>query len=103
MDLIDKGIKARAGHRHLHRYLQAASGAREQRPSRDSAGSPETHAFLMGLGSLIRAGGRAPGWVIEVVSGGEFLTGVLGVPLRMMGNPAALLARVPAAREGGSR
>jgi hypothetical protein len=41
MDLIDKGSKARRGHRHLHRhlhrYLHAAAGARDQRPSRDSA------------------------------------------------------------------
>jgi hypothetical protein len=34
---------------------------------------------------------------------GEFLTYALGVPLRKMSNPAASLARGPAAQEGGPR
>jgi hypothetical protein len=65
------------------------------------AGSPETHALLKELGSLIPAERRATGWVIEIVPEGEFLTYALGVPLRKMGNPAASLARVPVAQEGG--
>lgn len=55
------------------------------------------------LGSLIPAERRATGWVIEVVSEGEFLAYALGAPLRKMSNPAASLARVPAAQEGGPR
>ena len=37
------------------------------------AGSPETHALLKGLGSLIPAERRATGWVIEIVPEREFL------------------------------
>jgi hypothetical protein len=37
MDLIDKGSKARRGHRHPHWYLHAAAGAGAQRPSYDGA------------------------------------------------------------------
>jgi hypothetical protein len=65
------------------------------------AGSPETHALLKGLGSLIPAERRATCWVIEIVPEGAFLTCALGVPLRKMSDPAASLARVPAAQEGG--
>src|SRR5215475_14751535 len=93
MDLICKGIKARRGHRHLHRYVHAAAGAREQRRSRDKAGSPETDALLNRGDSLIPAERRATGWVIEIVPGGEFLAYALRVPLREMSNPAASLAR----------
>ena len=74
MDLIDKGIKARRGHRHPHRSLHVAAGAGEQRPSRDSAvpaqrASPET-AGQTAAGSLASIPGAparlreaaAPGW-----------------------------------------
>jgi hypothetical protein len=67
------------------------------------AGSPETHALLKRLGSLIPAERRAAGWVIEIVTEGELLTYALGVPLRKMSNPAASLARVLTAQEGGLR
>ena len=79
MDLIYKRIKPRRGHRQLHRYLHAAYEAREQRPSRHSAASAETHALLKGLGSLIPAERRATGWVIEIVPEGASLTYALGV------------------------
>ncbi len=75
MDLIDKRSKARRGHRHPHRSLPMAAGAREQRPSGDSAVpaqrvSPET-AGSVATGSLasvgVTEGARlrevaAPGW-----------------------------------------
>ena len=51
--------------------------------------------------SGISVGTQAP--VIEVVSEGEFLAYALGAQLRKMSNPAASLARVPAAQEGGPR
>lgn len=59
------------------------------------AGSPETHALLKELGSLIPAERRATGWVIEIVPEGQFLTYALGVPLRKMLDPVAAQARVP--------
>jgi hypothetical protein len=75
MDLIDKRSKARRGHRHPHPSLPVAAGAREQRPSGDSAVpaqrvSPET-AGSVAAGSLasvgVTEGARlrevaAPGW-----------------------------------------
>jgi hypothetical protein len=129
MDLTNKGIKARRGHRYLHaaRHVGANGRVSVTVPVRrgwilslalpipsatitlhgtaivHQTGFPETDALLKGLGSLIPAGRRATGWVTEIVSEGEFLTDALGVPLGQMSNPAASLARVPAAQEGGSR
>jgi hypothetical protein len=73
MDLIDKGIKARQGHR--HRSLPAAALAHAQRPSRDSAVSaqradPETAGPVAARSSAsVRVTERArlrevaaPGW-----------------------------------------
>ena len=42
MSLIDKGSKTRRGNRHLHLHRHAAAGARDQRPSRDSAVPAQT-------------------------------------------------------------
>ena len=74
MDLIHKGIKARSGHRHLHRYLHVTAEVRGQRPSRDSAvsaqrASPETvgpvpagsFASVRGSPAPLREV-AAPGW-----------------------------------------
>ncbi len=128
MDLTKKGIKARRGYRHLHaaRHVGTSGWVSVTVPVRrgwilsltlpippatitlrgtaivHQTGFPETDALLKGLGCLIPAGRRAAGWVIEIVSEGEFLTYALGVPLRQMSNPAASPARVPAA-QGGSR
>ena len=128
MDLTNKGIKARRGHRHrcLHaaRHVGTSGRVSVTVPVRRGwtlsltlpippatitlhgtaivhrTGFSQTDALLKGLGSLILAGRRATGWVIEIVSDREFLTCALGVPLRQMSNPAAALARVPAARGG---
>jgi hypothetical protein len=70
MDVIDKGIKARWGHRHLH----VTAEAREQRPFHDGAVPAQAanpDALLKGLGCPLPAEGRAVGWVIEIVSEGE--------------------------------
>jgi hypothetical protein len=74
MDLTGKNIKARRGRRHLHRYPHGAAEAREQHPSRGSAGptqraGPETDRPVTAR-SFARVGGSpvplrevaAPGW-----------------------------------------
>jgi hypothetical protein len=115
MDLIGKSIKARRGHRQsvtvpvrrgwilsLALPIPSATITFHGDGHHASGRSPGTHALLR-LGSLISAGRRAIGWVIEIVPEGEFLTYALGVPLRKMSNPAAALARMLAAPEGGPR
>jgi hypothetical protein len=119
MDLIDKGIKGRRTATPETGGPVAASSfacVRESpAPLREvaatitcrgaaivhQAGSPGTHALLEGLGSLIPAGRRATGWVIEIIPEEEFLTYAQRVPLRKMGNPAASPARVQTAQEEG--
>jgi hypothetical protein len=112
MDLIGKGIKARREHRHsvtvpvrrgwilsLALSIPSATITFHGDGHRASGRSPETHALLRGLSSLISAERRATGWVSEIVPEEEILTYALGVPLRKMSNPAAALARVPAAQK----
>jgi hypothetical protein len=114
MDLIDKGIKARPGHRYSvtvpTRRVWILSLALPISPTAitfhgtaivHQAGFPESHALLKGLVSLVPAGSRDTGWVIEIVPEGEFLTCAVGVSLRKVSNLAAALARVPTAQEGG--
>jgi hypothetical protein len=102
MDLIDKGIAARRGHRYLH----VAAGAREQRPSRDSAvpaqtANPETAGLV--AASSFASVRESPVPLREVAAPGWRLTRAPGILLRKMSNPAASLARVTAVQEGGSR
>jgi hypothetical protein len=103
MDIIDKGIKARRGHR--HRYLHVAAEACEQRPSRDSAvpaqtANPETARSV--AASSFASARESPALPREVAAPGWRLTCALGIPLRKMSNPAASPARA-AAQEGGPR
>jgi hypothetical protein len=58
---------------------------------------------LQELGSLIPAERQTSGSIIEVVPEGAFLTYALGVPLRMMRDPAAARGRVPVTQEGWTR
>lgn len=102
MDLIDRGIKARRGHRYLH----VAGEARKQRPFRDSAvpaqrANPETGRPV--AASSFASVRESPTPLREVAAPGWRLTWALVVPLRNMSNLAASLARAPAAQEGGPR
>jgi hypothetical protein len=106
MDLIYKGTKARRGYRRLHRYLHAAAEAREQHPSGDSA--VPAQAANLETGGPVAARSFAsvresPAPLREVAAPGCRLTCALGVPLQKLSSPAASLARVRAAQEGGSR
>ncbi len=116
MDLIDKGIKARRGHRHsmtvpacrvgilsLTLPLSSATITFHGAAIVNQARSPEPHAPLKGLVSLIPAGSRDTGRAIEIVPEGELRAHAVGVPLRKMSNPAASRARVPTVQEGGPR
>jgi hypothetical protein len=67
------------------------------------AGSPQVRSLLPELGSLIPVERRTSGSIIEVVPEGAFLTYGLGVPLRMMRDPAAARGRVPVPQEGRTR
>ncbi len=65
MDLTDKPTKARRGHphRHLHRSLHAPAQARDQRPSRNSAGRPAAGSLAgVGESSAPLREVAAPGW-----------------------------------------
>jgi hypothetical protein len=103
MDLIGTGIKARRGHWRLHRCLHVAAGAREQRPSRGGAvpaqgAGPETGGPV--AASSCASVRESPAPLREVAARGWRLVCALGVALRKISNPAASLARVPAAQGG---
>jgi hypothetical protein len=106
MDLIYKGTKARRGHRHLHQFLHVAAEARRQRPSRDSGVLAQVANAETGgpvAASSFASVRQSPAPLREVAAPRWRLTCALGVPLREMSSPAASLARVPAAQEGGPR
>jgi hypothetical protein len=112
---VDKGMNARRERRHLVTvpvrrgwtfHLPCLSRLRLSpslgRPSCIRAGFPEAPALPQGAGSLIPAGRRASGWVIEIAPRRELLTCAVGVALRGMSNPATSLARAPTS-QGGPR
>ena len=60
------------------------------------AGSLDLRAISTKLARLVPDSRKAGSCVIELVPEGRFLTYVVGVSLREMGDPAIALARVPA-------